>query len=102
MDRAMNPLACLVCHGPLEHAFPDTVPDRHGYVENQPSDGVAFETAGNYGSTAYDQLDGERLQIAVCDTCLRANAAYTRRVTRTVGPLETHVVAVGTLPDRGY
>jgi len=37
---------------------------------NQPGDGLEFVTAGHYGSTKFDPMDGTRLAINVCDRCL--------------------------------
>lgn len=37
----------------------------------QPRNGVVCSTHGNYGSTAYDPLDGTSLVFNICDPCLR-------------------------------
>jgi hypothetical protein len=54
---------CLVCGKTLE-----------GYQENgnQPSNGLSFHAAGQYGSTAFDPMDGSQIEINVCDCCLTA------------------------------
>lgn len=38
----------------------------------QPVGGVAFITYGHYGSTVFDPMNGDTMQIAVCDECLKA------------------------------
>ena len=57
-------LPCIVCKTPLRNALND--------VDNQPEDGVAAQTHGNYGSTVWDSFHGEYLEFNVCDECLRA------------------------------
>lgn len=42
--------------------------------EFQPSEGLAFSTPGHYGSTFFDPCDGTRLEIAVCDDCIKSLA----------------------------
>lgn len=56
-------LPCLVCGKPLKSVLPN--PDM-----NQPSDATSFTARGQYGSTAFDPMDGTLLQINVCDLCL--------------------------------
>jgi hypothetical protein len=36
----------------------------------QPNDGLHFSTGGHYGSAFFDPMNGERLDIMVCDECL--------------------------------
>lgn len=50
---------------------------------NQPSNGTAFHTSGNYGSTIFDSFDGARLDIAICDDCLRPRMDRTRVIETT-------------------
>lgn len=57
-------LPCIVCKKTLRNALND--------VENQPENGVAAQTSGNYGSTVWDSFSGEFLEFNVCDDCLRA------------------------------
>ncbi len=59
-----EPLPCIVCGRRLNAAM-DAVGSSH-----VPYAGTMFETGGHYGSTAFDPLDGTRLQIVVCDECL--------------------------------
>lgn len=61
-----NALPCIACGNPLRNVFDD--------VENQPSDGVAFQSHGHYGSTVWDPMDGQYIEINICDACLRAHA----------------------------
>lgn len=37
----------------------------------QPMNGLAFSTRGHYGSDFFDPMDGSRIEICVCDDCLR-------------------------------
>jgi len=60
---SIEALPCIVCGNTLRNVFPDE-------VQNQPSDGVAFTSSGNYGSTVWDQFDGSFIEINVCDSCL--------------------------------
>ncbi|MFZ2238015.1 MAG: hypothetical protein WAV90_00570 [Gordonia amarae] len=41
--------------------------------ENQPYGGTEFRTYGHYGSTFWDDFEGEELVLNVCDDCLRAH-----------------------------
>jgi hypothetical protein len=56
-------LPCLKCGRELRNVFP-------GDVENQPNDGVVLTTSGNYGSTVFDSLVGDVLEVNICDPCL--------------------------------
>ena len=54
-----DPVQCIVCKTWLPT------------VDNlQPSGGTAFETAGHYGSTITDHMDGTRYVTFVCDGCV--------------------------------
>ena len=57
-----NALSCIVCDKPLRNVTEDS--------DNQPYVGTSFSSSGHYGSTAWDSVDGELLEINVCDTCL--------------------------------
>ena len=37
---------------------------------NQPYRATTFISYGQYGSTAYDPLDGSHIEINICDECL--------------------------------
>jgi len=37
----------------------------------QPMGGIAFITYGHYGTTFFDPMNGDRLQIVICDECLK-------------------------------
>lgn len=41
----------------------------------QPVGGLEFHTAGHYGSTFFDPMDGTLLIVGICDECLLANSA---------------------------
>jgi hypothetical protein len=74
---APNPTPCLICGKALDSACATITPyDTRlsgftGYQSNQPSGGTYFETYGNYGSTLFDSFGTERMEISICDTCLR-------------------------------
>lgn len=36
----------------------------------QPIGGLAFITAGHYGSAVFDPMDGSCIEIAICDDCI--------------------------------
>jgi hypothetical protein len=70
-------------------------------VEPTP-DGVWFRGYGNYGSTLFDPMDGQYLDILVCDDCLRerAHRASCGRESKLV-LCEGTVVGKARTPDRG-
>lgn len=57
---------CIKCNKKLTNITGD--------LENalQPNDGLAFITYGHYGSTVFDPMNGDSMQIAVCDGCIKA------------------------------
>jgi hypothetical protein len=55
---------CIVCDKQLCNVFED--------AENQPYGGTAFQSHGHYGSTAFDPMDGQYLEVTICDECLAA------------------------------
>ena len=57
-------LPCFKCGKILPPVFPD------GSDRNQPYYAVTFETHGQFGSTVFDEFDGAKLEINVCDECL--------------------------------
>lgn len=63
-------LKCIVCEKELRNVFDEAY--------NQPEDGLAFQSEGHYGSTAWDPMDGQFIEISVCDECLvkRAKAGF--------------------------
>lgn len=74
-----NPIPCIVCGVELDHAAGGFTYPETEIIVSQPNNGVAFSTSGNYGSTLFDSIDGkERLEIVVCDECIRNNRDRTR------------------------
>ncbi len=78
---SVEALPCIICGTALKNVWED--------AENQPGDGVACITEGNYGSTVYDPvLSGEFLEFNVCDVCLvragQQGRIYTARRARPV------------------
>lgn len=74
-------LPCFKCGRVLESAVPPAVLGDDG---NQPSKGTAFSTVGHYGSTFIDNFSplDPRLEINICDPCLRAAPKGTLRWVR--------------------
>ena len=56
-------LICIKCGKELQPVYSD--PD-----SNQPYGGTTFHTHGHYGSTVFDPMSNESLEINVCDSCL--------------------------------
>jgi hypothetical protein len=79
-------LPCFTCGRTLRNAFPDQ--------ENQPEEGTEFRTHGHYGSTFWDNLDGEELVLNICDECLRE---HTERLAqhKQYQPVTAHRMVVG-------
>jgi hypothetical protein len=67
MDKD-NPVPCIICGKELSHAFGRFLDEPE--ITNQPNDGVACVSYGNYGSTVFDSFDGQRIEFAICDICL--------------------------------
>jgi hypothetical protein len=58
-------LPCFKCNKVLPNVMED--------CDNQPYGGTEFITYGHYGSTFWDDFDGEQLVLNICDDCLRAH-----------------------------
>jgi len=68
--KVNHALPCFKCNKPLRQVDRDvTLP-----AENQPYEGTAFTTHGHYGSTIFDPMDGQFLEINICDECLAVAA----------------------------
>ena len=68
---------CLLCEKELEYEIwdgsdPETINPLYG--------GVWFRGYGQYGSTVYDPMNHEWLQIAICDACLLKRAKEIVRI----------------------
>lgn len=84
-------LPCIACGRTLRNAAPD--------VTNQPDGGLAFETLGHYGSTAFDPMDGTYIEVNVCDQCIaRAREAGNVLHGRKSKPVLCEGVVVGWTP----
>jgi hypothetical protein len=60
------PWPCIICAKILENlVHPDSIP-------NQPVRACTFTTSGHYGSTVFDEIDGAKLEVNICDDCLIA------------------------------
>lgn len=58
------PLPCLLCRKELESIVKPGP---------QPAGAVMFTSPGTFGSGVFDDIDGSRLQINICDECLISN-----------------------------
>lgn len=70
MTPALN---CFKCMKELVNVWED--------ADNQPHDATTFITEGHYGSTVFDPMDRTRLEINICDDCLRRGMARVYHVT---------------------
>ena len=70
MTEPVKQLPCIVCGAELKSAFPPEYT-----TDNQPYAGTAFTTGGHYGSTVFHSMGGSRLEINVCDPCLKKNVS---------------------------
>ena len=61
-----TPPRCIICDRSFETAANDPA------FARVPYEGTLFYTTGHYGSTAFDSLNSDHLEIAVCDACLTA------------------------------
>lgn len=62
LDKA--PLPCIVCGRTLCNVVSTE------QCPNQPYEACTFNAHGHYGCTVFDEFDGARLEINVCDDCL--------------------------------
>lgn len=77
-------LPCFTCGKTLLNALAES--------ENQPQAATEFRTYGQYGSTFWDNRDGEELILNICDECLRQ---HTDRLAQHKRYLPVTVDAVG-------
>jgi len=85
-EGAPPALPCIRCGKQLRQIWDKSEPVSES-LENQPYNGTTFYTNGHYGSTVFDEIHGETIEINVCDTCLLDAAKeqrilYYRRITR--------------------
>lgn len=59
---------CIVCDKRLESSKWGSLKDN---LEIPPLDGIYLESAGNYGSSEYDPMDGSRCETYICDPCFK-------------------------------
>jgi hypothetical protein len=60
-------LPCIVCDRALGQVISGVAV---GF--NHPNGGIAFSSPGHYGTTVFDPMNGDTLEINVCDNCLMA------------------------------
>lgn len=70
-DELALPMPCFVCGEALRPAFED------GLSTLQAWGAVIFSSPGNFGSHVFDEMDGSRLLLNICDRCLVAGAERT-------------------------
>lgn len=58
-------LCCIVCGRELDPAFGEEFQDG-----NQPFGGTVFVAHGQYGSTVFDPMNNNYLEVNICDGCL--------------------------------
>lgn len=85
MSEPQSDFPCFICGRELI---------RSGTDEGQPCGGVTCTTGGNYGSRAYDPMNGEYLAFNLCDDCLVAKGAEGRIFT-TAGSIPVWVDSMG-------
>lgn len=69
MDK--TPIPCFVCGEELDNIA----------EPNQPMGGTEFKTYGHYGSGVFDPMDGSRIIVNICNTCL-LEGVHKQRVLR--------------------
>lgn len=66
-------IPCIVCGTELVNWAYESSDGTH-MIEVHPMEGLHFQTRGHYGSTIFDPVMGdERLDVAICDTCIMEN-----------------------------
>jgi hypothetical protein len=65
----MPVLSCIRCDKKMNHSFCLPNQEISGIDSNIPSDGIAFSSNGNYGSTYFDSSG--TIQINICDVCMK-------------------------------
>lgn len=63
-DLERAPFPCIACGRELCNVFSTK------RAPNQPYDACAFTSQGHYGCTIFDEMDGAKIEINVCDDCL--------------------------------
>lgn len=61
---------------------------------DQPYGGTLFRTYGHYGSTFFDPMDGQYLELIICDPCLE-DGSSNLLLSRDRRPVECNGVIVG-------
>jgi len=86
---ANSMLPCFKCGKTLDQVF-----GSKGASANQPSEATVFDSEGQYGSTYFDPMDGQRIEINICDECLKD---YPNRIAwyRAFAPIQVDGVLVG-------
>lgn len=74
MDPVKLPPPCFACGKELRPAWES--PDGE-FPSTQAWDAVIFSSPGNFGSAVFDEMDGSRLRINICDACLVERAERT-------------------------
>lgn len=67
---------CIICDTEVENwngAYPENPSTVH------PIGGTVFRTYGHYGSTVFDPMSAEFMEIVLCDPCLKDRLSNTHR-----------------------
>jgi hypothetical protein len=62
-----NIVPCFVCGKELDAAFSE--------FNNQPHDATAFRSYGHYGSTFFDPMNNDFIELSICDSHLEERIA---------------------------
>lgn len=71
-----NHLHCFKCEKEIQ-SFDDNIV--------HPNDGLVFHTYGHYGSRCFDPMNGDTIEIVICDSCLTTNIKNVYRDVHSVG-----------------
>jgi hypothetical protein len=71
----VKPLPCIRCGKQPVLAVPAAVIENFGDRHNQPYEATVFYSHGQYGSTVWDEMGRDVIEINVCDKCLLEEAA---------------------------
>lgn len=65
-DLDLSPFPCICCGRVLCNVVSVE------QCPNQPYDAATFDSNGHYGTSMFDPMDSSRIEINVCDDCLKA------------------------------
>lgn len=87
-EQRKQSFPCLICGRILLREMDD--------YEAQPDSGVMCSTSGNYGSTVFDPMNGERIYFNICDECFKkAGSTGALQITIEAVPITTSTIYMG-------